>query len=224
MEEENVTLNKKEYDELLESLNKEKEDKKKVVNELIEVRDKKQLAEAEATKLKEELSKNLRPDDGVITPEKIAEITARTVQETLSKKEAEASEENRKEALRIFKSTNKEFHEDNDTGGIKFAALEKELTKFNLNGLKTKEQFINVLESAKKLLVTEKAAEEPTKVEDPTPSQDFSNPKAIEEASKNLNSTENKLIEKFLNGDKKKYLELKLKRPEYVEQLLESIH
>ena len=67
--------------------------------------------------------------------------TAEEVERILSEKAANEAKANREKAIEEFRSQNHEFSEAADPGGIKFAAFERELKKFNFDGLSTVNDF-----------------------------------------------------------------------------------
>src|SRR3990167_4636527 len=96
LDDEKVTVPKKQYDEMVEKLASETQSKVNLVNEIKELREKKQLTEAEAEDLKRKLTERREvPGSEVLTPERIAEITNTTLRTALAEKDAEVAKTNR---------------------------------------------------------------------------------------------------------------------------------
>lgn len=223
---EKVTLPKKEYDEIVGKLADKTQSEANLVSEIKELREKKQLTEAEAEDLKKKLEQRdaIVVDTKDLTPEKIAEIAANTMKSAFAERDNETAKANRTAAFTAFISKHKEFHPDNDQGGIKMAALERKVSQFNTGGLKTESDFLTVLEDASKLVGTTQAAKPIGS--DPNPLAPIGTREGtyVPEASvDNLTSKEMKVIEQSFGGDKERYLKIKAKRPEYVATLLQYL-
>ncbi len=222
-EDEKVTVPKKQYDEMVEKLASETQSKVKLVAEIKELREKKQLTEAEAEDLKKKLEqqKVIAPDSTVLTPERIAEITTNTLRTALAEKDAEVAKSNRESAMTTFLSKNKEFHPENDEGGLKLSALQKKLTRFNMSDLKTEGDFLTVLEDASRLVSNIQERKVPG--QDPNPAAPLGRgvtPKESED-DKSLSAKEQNIIDRTFDGDKERYLKIRAKRPDYVATLLQ---
>lgn len=200
---------------LQETVAKLQSDFKNVVGEVTQMRKDKSTLEAErdalALKLKEAQEGGASGDK----PDVAAEI-----QKAFQAKEAEQAKLNRASAEAKFKNANKEFSEDNDPGGIKFAALTAKLGLFALGSLKTEEEFKQVYESAYTLL---NPARKPMNGTDyniyaNTPPAGGGAPK--ESHDNQLSAQERKIIER-LGWTAEKYLKIKASRPQYVKELLE---
>lgn len=218
-----VALSKEEHTKLVEELAQKNQATANLVSEIKELREKKQLTETEKSALEakikdlSDLSK-ANPED--LTPQKIDALINQRLDETLSKKEKETRAESRVSALSKFKELNKEFSEANDAGGLKMSALERKLSMFNMDNPKSAEDFYAVFENARLLLKREEGKE--TIVQNPyshTPSNEAPTPK-VDNLNDNLTPVEQKIIDRTFGGDKKRYLEQRLKRPDYVETLL----
>lgn len=150
---------------------------------------------------------------------KIAEVVARV----LSQGEATRATNNRKTALDKFVTANKEFSPDNDPGGLKKAALERELSS-----LKTWETAVEVDDL---LGVIGKANTylrgQDTSRQTETTVQPFSSSSAPASPPNvtgdgDLSPQEKKLLEQ--NGmSKEDFLKLKAKMPDFVEGLVERV-
>lgn len=223
IEDEKVTVLKKQYDEMVEKLASETQSKTNLVAEIKELREKKQLTEAEAEDLKKKLEqqKVVIPDSSVLTPERIAEITTSTLRMALAEKDAEVAKSNREAAMTDFLSKNKEFHPENDEGGLKLSALQRKLSRFNMSELKTQSDFLSVLEDASRLMSNGQGpkvlGEDPNP---PTPNRGGTEVPVID-TDKSISSKEMKIIERSFDGDKERYLKIRAKRPDYVATLLQ---
>lgn len=219
--EDKVEISKKEYDEMVEKIALGKQDKANLISEIKELREKKQISESEAEELRKKAGqsgKDETPSEG-ITPEKIEEQVAKTVSKILQDRDSKTAEENMKSAMRAFQSKNKQFHPDNDEAGLKMSALEKKLARFNLSGLKSESEFLEVFEDAKRLVMNEQPAA--PKNSNPNPiAPDAPAPVAKEEKDDELTSEEMKIVERTFGGDKDRYKKIRSKRPEYVAELL----
>ena len=146
-------------------------------------------------------------------------LKTETVQKLFAQKDEDNAKSSYEDALINFKESNKEFHPDNDEGGLKFSALERELSSFNTSGLKSKNEFLAVFDKAKILLGGENKSEVINQNPyDDTSSESGSSPKEVDNI--NLSSIELKLINSTFEGDKERYLKQKAKRPDYVDELL----
>ena len=218
-----VSLPKAEYDKLVEELASKNQAVSNLVSEVKELREKKQLTESEKASLEAKLKeidnlKNLKPEE--FTSEKIDSIINQRLNETFSKKEQEDRLKNRDSALSKFKEANKEFSESNDVGGLKFSALQKKLSMFNMDNPKSVEDFYSVFENARLLLKREVGEKDTTpNPYSHTPSNEGTVPK-VDNLKDNLTPIEQKIIDRTFGGDAKRYLEQKMKRPDYVETLL----
>lgn len=219
---ETVTLSKAEHEELVKKLEKESQDKTNLVEEIKSLREKKQITEAEAEELKKKLEERVETTGQTedLTPERIAEIASNATQEVLNKNTETTVAGNKESALTKFKEKYKEFHTDNDAGGIKFAALERKLERFNITSLKSETDFLSVFEDAYSLIGKTDAPVESGQQIPTDPSTDGPKPKDVDVT--NLTPTELKIIEDTFDGDKEAYLKQKTKRPDYVEKLIQG--
>jgi len=221
-DDETVIVPKKQYDEMVEKLADSTQSKTNLVNEIKELREKKQLSDAEAVELRKKLDTNLAPlNPSDLTPERIAEMTAETVSRILSERDTESSKDNMKTALASFTAQNPQFHPENDEGGIKMAMLEKKLVRFNMDGLRTETEFLSVLDDAGKLVTGPIVPKEHSDNPNPLPPEGGGGDSHTREASTALTPKEWKVIEKTFDGDKERYLKIKAKRPDYVASLLQ---
>lgn len=183
-------------------LEKETGDKSKLVEEIKDVRRLKQEAEAKA----EELSKQLHPEDE----------TDIKIKKALSEERDKQAKVNRDIAMRKFQEENKEFHPDNDTGGLKMSMLESQLREFDTSEFFTVDEFISVFKKAKKLI-------EPDREEDRTltPPQDIViTPGSPKSAPKTQLTSKELQVIKELGWTEERFLKIKKSLPKYVESLL----
>ncbi len=196
---EEVKLTKKEYDELV---NTAAESKQAVANVVAEVTD---------------LRKKIReqaPTPSPVVPEPVGEVS-KEVQAEFAKRDAEALQRASQEATVEFLDSHPEFSKENDVGGLKFAAFQKALGRIALNGVKTKQDYTQVLNDALRL-TGEITPSMPNYSS--TPRTAISVPGTPPSAQ--LSTPELKLVQNNFGGDVEKYLKMKAKRPEYVEELL----
>lgn len=190
----------KEIRETKERLAKLEQDKENLVNEIKELRAKK------------------APEiDATIVEEKAKEI----VNQILNEKSGKEATESKVVAEGEFKQKFKEFHPDNDPGGIKYAEFQKTLSRINTSGLKTKEEFAEAFEDAY-LVMNKKSIKKDSysNLSDGNPSLG-GNVKEVDGSG--LSATEITLIAQQ-GIDKDKYLKMKAKHPSYVNQLLNRIN
>lgn len=189
-------------------------DKAKLVSEIQAERAKKQAAEEAKRLAEEELKKKEVPaptvDDS--DPEKI-------VVRVLEKKEQEAAKTALEEAKADLKRMYNEFSQDTDAGGILFSKFENELSKFNLSGLRTKEQFLNRFKEVYEFMNrTKKSVDTKPNFHPGTP-QFGSDAPAIDGAT--LSDAEMKVIQEQ-GITKERYLKIKEKHPNFVQSLLKN--
>jgi len=207
MEQDNEQMTDREK-ELIEKLAKAEQDKANLVSEITETRKSRQEEAAEKEALKKELEKSTAGDQGKDTEEVVRSILSREKQEVVKKNLETAKEE--------FKKNFKEFSPDTDAGGILFSKFERELAKFNLSGLETKEEFAARMNDAYRLISNGK---QPTKVNFYTGHDEATGTDPKEVNADNLSSAELNLM-KDIGWTKERYLKQKAKNPVYVENLL----
>lgn len=199
-----------ELTEKKDALVKAEADKTSTITELQNLRTKKQETDAELTLLKSKL-----PDDS--SQGNVEE----KVKKVLEEKEVEKLAGLRVSTEQKFKEIHSEFHPDNDSGGIKYAAFQAKLARMNLVGLKTEEEMWEVYNDAMVILNKGK-----------TDVQSDFNPYAA--TSKNsagepkggvnnkLASNELKLIAQ-LGWTEERYLKVKKSQPHYVATMLTHV-
>lgn len=221
---ETVTVPKEQYDEMVEKLADKTQATANLVAEITELREKKQLTEAEAEELRKKLSERDGSGAGQdLNPDKVVEITSETVRKILADQDIEKAKANKRAALAAFQAKYKEFHPENDEGGLKLSALEKELENFNLSGLVSETDFLARFEKARNLVVGSGQVQ-PDGGTDPNPlppNGGGSAPQAKESIDNQLTSKEMQIIDRTFGGDKERYLKIKAKRPDYVATLLQ---
>lgn len=190
--------------------------KETLVNEVKELRSKKQLTEQErddlATKI-EELKKVNVPG------EKPQVDVAQTVEDALIKRDEQSRLRNKEKAMIRFISEHPELSPSNDEAGIKKSAFDNKLSIFNMNGLNDVEEFISIFSSAYALLgKAEVIVEDDQKIVTPpiTPPQPGS------EDPDKLQPKELEYIKNNLGGNIDRYKELKKSQPKAIEQILAS--
>jgi len=124
------------------------------------------------------------------------------------------------QAIEEFKNANSVFNPSNDTGGLKFKAFEKELSKFNLSNLSSKEEFSSRLKEVHSFMNRGVKKEDDTVTVYAETRKSPSNAAALDETS--LTDKERKLI-RTNNLDLQSYLKMKEKRPAYVNALLKFV-
>lgn len=203
-EQERIEEAKRQLIEELEA--KAKKAQEAMTAELQAERQRRQAAEDELKRTKGEQNPQMVKD-----PEKVFE-------ELLSKKEEAEARANKERALAEFKSSVREFSTENDAAGIVFSAFEKELKKFNLDGLTTKEDFARRFKEVHEFM-DRKNTPQPVSVPfyQGTNRNIGSDPKDGDSA--NLSDVEHRLI-KDMGWTIERYLKQKSIRPHYVESLL----
>jgi len=198
-----VTLSKEEYDKLVGERATDKQSIANVVEELKELR----------KKLKTDAPKETpKANEDVITSQADVE---RVIQKKLDEQKIELRQSNYTEATNEFLAAHPEFSSENDPGGLKLSAFQKALSKINLQGLETKQQFSEAFMDAVSLMSKDdkQSPMNPSSSPQPAPI-----PKTV--AVHNLPPAEEKLVKTHFNGDVAKYLAQKAKKPAYFEELL----
>ena len=192
--------------ELVEKIANLEQDKANLVGEIQETRAQKIARENELKNFKETIVKKEDNSD----PEQI-------VERVLSKRAQEASEKNFELAKSSFKEQVKEFSKDVDQAGILFSKFEREMSKFNFNGLNTQEDYLSRLREVYEFTNRGKQPDARIEFHKGSPSTLGTDPHSSDGA--NLSSAEAKLI-KEMNLSKDQFLKIKAKRPHYVANLL----
>lgn len=150
---------------------------------------------------------------------KIAEVVARV----LSQGEATRATNNRKTALDKFVSANKEFSPDNDPGGLKKAALERELA--NIKTWETAvevDDLVGVIGKANTYLRGQDTSRQTETTVQPFSSSSASASQPVVIGDGDLSPQEKILIDRN-DWTKERFLELKAKMPDFIEGLVEKV-
>lgn len=139
------------------------------------------------------------------------------IAEALKLREKEDVDKNWQKAQEGFIAKNKEFHPDNDPGGLKKAALDRELGLLNRNGLTSIDDLTTILEKAK-ILATANVTSSVVQVH-LDPSLPASHPDPRSSDANNLSPKEQRLIE-AMGWTAERFLKLKTKDPVFVENTL----
>jgi len=194
----------KERQELIEKIANLEQDKANTVGELQSVR-------KERAELKEKLELLNKEEEGDVE---------KTVKEVLSVREKENAKKAFQNSVDSFKSKHSEFENSNDAGGIKFKLFERELSKFNLEGLTSENEFNKRLEEVYEFMNRGKKDNAPTN-NNPyaaTPNSGGAAPRVDD--LPNLSSKEKSLLKS--NGwSLERYLKVKEKRPDYIRTILQ---
>jgi len=186
-----------------------------IVEELKTERKTKQEAQAELEALK--LVKKAEGEKTAVTGEDV-EAKIRAVLNENAKVKADSE---RVTAELKFKETHTEFSEANDPGGIKFATIKEKLNRLSDQGLATENDFIGLYDDAYLLVKKERNVD--TQQYNPyasSSSNSGASPKQVDTSG--LSAKEEKLM-KMEGWDKEKFLKMKLKRPAFMDSLLEHV-
>lgn len=220
-EEQGNVVSQENYEDVVEKLASKTQNETNLVAEIKELREKKRIAETDAESLKEKLAKDKVVESTVkdINPTTVEEITRQTLAAALAERDAETTKTASNTAMSTFVNSHKEFHPDNDVGGIKMAALEKKLAMFNTSGLRNESDFRNVLEEASRLISSTEVKEQPS---NPTVTEPTGSGAAVPKESQEdkLTSQELQIIDRVFDGNRERYIKQKAKRPDYVRTLL----
>lgn len=201
--------------ELIEKNANLEQDKANLTAEIKSVREAKQKAEAERDALKVTPPKEEDPDELEV---KATEV----VNKILADRSQKSADESRRLAEAEFQILHKEFHPDNDAGGIKFSSLQENLSRFNTKGLKTKDEFIGVFEDALSLMGGKPSVD--TIVNNPYVASNRASGTQPQIGDENdFSDKELKLIKNH-GWTKEQLLKHKAKRPDYVRSLLEHVN
>lgn len=128
----------------------------------------------------------------------------------------------RDNAVEAFKNVHKEFHPENDPGGLKYAAFERHLNRLNLSDAASAKDFADAFEDAY-LLMTRKPVqqEDNTPIVDGDPNNSGGAPHTPPQQT-GLTAKEKKVIAD-MGWTEERYLKLKKSRPAYVDSLLNYV-
>ncbi len=212
-------------EELAQKIAKLEEEKNNLVGELKSDRKARQELKEQIEILKEQLEETLKSSTQQPAQNPGEVDVKQVVEQTLAEREASKAKLNKKIAFEKFVTQNKEFHPDNDPGGLKRAALEEKLSRFNTDGIVEIEDFMRVIEDAKALLgrtdtTPQASTEQP--IQNPyssTPKVSVT-PQHVENSG--LTDKEKRLIEQH-GFTEERYLRLKEKMPDYIDNLLKYV-
>lgn len=194
---EKVELTKTEYDTLTQKLADKVQAEVNMTQELIDLRKKNQ-----------ELKGQTSP-----VP---AEDISKAVDAKLAERDAESLKEAQRTALESFLDSHPEFSKEEDTDGTKFAAFQKALSRINLTGVKSQQDYAEVLEDALRLSGQTSTVSSPSYTS--APRNTYTPPSS--RSSMAISPSETKLVQNNFGGNVEAYLKVKTKRPEYIEELL----
>ena len=154
-------------------------------------------------------------NQGAAEPNQVQE----EVQKVLAEEKAKQAKANYESAVTEFLAAHQEFSTENDPGGVKFTAFQKAVSRINLNGLQTEQDFQDALSDAYGLMERKQS---------PVPVDISSSPRSGGIAPRvqinaNLMPEENKLVQRYFSGDTAAYLKARDKRPTYYEELLRYV-
>lgn len=224
IEEGKVTLPQEIYNEIIESQAILTQDKSNLVNEIKDLREKKQLTDDEKVELTNKVTKL---EEGITTETKVEVDEVKTTAEQIvnqifAKKDAESREEAMQKAMKNFVQSNPQFSSENDEAGLKKSAFEKKLNTFNMESCKSQEDFLSIFKDANRLLGgTETKVEEQNNIIHQS-TDSYVKPKETDVHE--LSTIELKVINQFMEGDKDRYIKIKSKRPDYVASLLRNVY
>lgn len=150
-----------------------------------------------------------------------ATVATEAAKKVLEDREKQDIADNLKKAETLFINTHKEFHPDNDAGGIKYAAYKQKFARINLAGLKSVEDFTGAFNEALVLMNPGKST--PQRITPPgsTPSNAGASEPVVVENSQ-LSTKEQQLLSQ-MGWTEERYLKIKTSRPAYVESLLKYL-
>lgn len=168
----------------------------------------------------EELKKLREKRDPALTPDtdKPQDVTAavNAALEAQRKKDAEA---NRDIAIARFQEANKDFHKDNDPGGIKLKAILDEFGTFDNSGLFSVEEFTGRLDKAKRLVVGDTKPGDVEQVRDDPSLQGGGTPPKPKSDTPNKLTAEERQVIKQIGWTEERFLKAKESNPDYVRSL-----
>lgn len=139
------------------------------------------------------------------------------IADALRSEEQKQTSKNWDKAQEEFFAKNKDFHPENDPGGLKKAALDKELKFLNRDGLTSIEDLIGVLNKARTLATSNHSSNvEPVRID---PSIPRSSPEPRSAPGNDLSPKEQRLIQQ-MGWTPERFIKLKLKDPDFVEKTL----
>jgi hypothetical protein len=173
-----------------------------VVEELKEMRQK-----------KAELEEKLKQGSAQGQPS-IEEVVTNKIREAEMLRQAEERKIAQQRAKEKFMAEHKEFLPENDPSGIRMAALEKKLQRFNLSGASSEDDALEIYNDAFKLLSEKDSGSNFSGVTPPPASGGSSR----YESTGSLTAKELGVIQR-LGWTREKYFEMKAKHPQLVSDL-----
>jgi hypothetical protein len=198
--------------EQIQQIIRERDEAKAAVNntveEIKEMRKRKQELEAEKLALEAKL-KPAETTPTTSTPD-IDKLLEEKLNEKLTLKDREAVKLEEELAMKEFIARNPEFAPETDTSGLRLETFKKELNRFNTAGARTKEDFLSVMQDAISLMYRKENREYRNPYES-SPSRSGGSNHVADTASLTPRETETM---KRMGWDAKKMLEMKMKHPE----------
>ena len=214
-------LTPEEQEELTKKIAESETALQNVVGELKEDREKRRLLSEENETLKKALEDATKVNV-TQTPPDIATVVESIVKQTLGQRDASVAQSNKVAAIEKFVTDNKEFSPANDVTGKRREALENAIRRFNTDGLSTTDEFLAVIGDAARLLGTNTVPQTSSEIPSPYSSTTRSSITPNVADDRDLAPEEKKLIER--NGwTKERYIALKTKNPEYMQNLVNLI-
>jgi len=205
--------------EQIKEIIRERDEAKRAVDNTVEeiksMRKTKQELETAKQELEKKLGevtapKNDTPDVGKLVEEK--------VKEQLSEKEKLDAKLEYEAAFAEFISKNPEFDPENDKTGLRAEVFKRELSKFNMNGARKKEDFLSTMTDAISLLYRKENREY---VNPFASTSSRSGGSKIEHENSGLTPKEKETMTR-LGWDMKKMNDMKLKHPELYESVFNA--
>jgi len=147
------------------------------------------------------------------------------IAEAIQARDRQEADKNWEKAQVAFIAKHKEYHPDNDTGGLKKSILDRELSLLNRNGLTSVEDLEAILEKANTLAVASSSS--PVQSVRIDPSIPRSNPEPKAQDGSKLTPKELRVLEQLQNlgasstpWTEERFLKLKAKDPGFVERAL----
>lgn len=203
-------------EELQAEIAKLQADKTALVGETTELRKSRQEKDEEIKVLQDAVKAATEKNAANPEEQKIADV----VQKILGNESQKSAERNREAAFTKFVTDNNEYHPDNDTGGLKLAALKREYAGFNTSGLVETDDFVNVIGKAHALL---RGPDTPRQTTETPYSSTTSTPVApAAPQNDKLSDQEKKVMEQ--NGwTETQFTTLKAKYPDMVAELIAPV-
>lgn len=195
-------------EEIQAKIEKQEETINNLISEIQELRTKK----TEAEKAAEELLKAPKEDD---------DETQKAVNKALELREQKQIESFRQQAEQEFRNSKSDIHPENDAAGIKFNAFKRELSKFSFDGLQTKQEFIERLNEVYDFYKRKNPTEDNGSKLNKFGGTPESKTIKADESNLNLSKSEVDFITDK-GWSKERYLKLKDKQPEFINQLLKQ--